>query len=46
MRLVLEAARAEYIKLDRPINEADFRWTEPAPAVGKPVPTTGEVVSV
>ena len=28
MSLVLAAARAEFRKLDRPINEADFRWTE------------------
>ncbi|MGI8587621.1 MAG: ATP-binding protein [Chloroflexia bacterium] len=31
MHLVLAAARAEYRKLERPINEADFRWLEPAP---------------
>jgi ATPase family associated with various cellular activities (AAA) len=30
MPMVLQAARAELLKLDRPINEADFRWTEPA----------------
>ena len=28
MSLVLEGARTEYRKLDRPINEADFRWSE------------------
>ena len=27
MLLVLNAARAEFRKLDRPINEADFRWS-------------------
>ena len=27
MPLVLDAARAEFRKLERPINEADFRWT-------------------
>jgi len=32
MPLVLEAARAEFLKLDRPINAADFQWTEPKPA--------------
>jgi SpoVK/Ycf46/Vps4 family AAA+-type ATPase len=32
MRLVLDAARTELRKLDRPINEADFRWPEPAGA--------------
>jgi hypothetical protein len=26
MPLVLEAARDEYVKLERPVNEADFRW--------------------
>lgn len=26
MPLILKAARIEYIKLERPINEADFRW--------------------
>jgi ATP-dependent 26S proteasome regulatory subunit len=29
MPLALEAARAEFMKLDRPISEADFRSTEP-----------------
>ena len=33
MPLILAAARAEFIKLERPINQADFRWSEPAPAV-------------
>jgi len=28
MPLVLEAARAEFLKLDRPINETEFRWTK------------------
>src|SRR5439155_12308310 len=28
MPLVLTAARAEFLKMDRPINEADFRWVE------------------
>ena len=32
MPLVLEAARAEYRKLDKPVNEADFRWLESASA--------------
>ena len=32
MPLVLAAARAEFAKSDRPINEADFRWQEPAGA--------------
>ena len=30
MPLVLDAARAEFLKLDRPINEADFRSSPPA----------------
>jgi hypothetical protein len=30
MANVLAAARTEYQKLNRPINEADFRWTAPA----------------
>ena len=28
MPVVLEAARTEFRKLERPINEADFRWQE------------------
>jgi SpoVK/Ycf46/Vps4 family AAA+-type ATPase len=30
MPLVLEAARAEFLKLDRPVNETEFRWTNAA----------------
>jgi hypothetical protein len=30
MPLLLEAVRGEYRKLDKPINEADFRWLESA----------------
>jgi hypothetical protein len=33
MPLVLEAARAEFRKLERPVNETDFRWQEPSGAV-------------
>jgi hypothetical protein len=33
MRLVLDSVRTELLKLDRPVNDADFRWTEPAPDV-------------
>jgi hypothetical protein len=29
MPLLLEAARAEFRKLERPINETDFRWQDP-----------------
>ena len=37
MPLAMEAARSEFRKLERPINEADFRWQEPvALAGGKP----------
>ena len=48
MPLVLDAARAEFRKLDRPINEMEFKWSEPAKAApplpeqtarkGSPVP--------
>jgi hypothetical protein len=40
MRLVLDAARAEFRKLGRPLNESDFRWQEPVttdPAKATPV---------
>ena len=33
MALILDAARAEFSKIERPINEADFRWQEPQGAV-------------
>ena len=33
MTLILEAARAEFRKIERPINEADFHWREPGTAV-------------
>jgi hypothetical protein len=33
MPLILEAARSEFRKLDKPVNETDFRWLEAA--VGK-----------
>ncbi len=29
MPVVLEAARREFLKVDKPINESDFRWLEP-----------------
>jgi len=32
MPVILEAARAEFRKLERPYNEADLRWAAPAPA--------------
>ena len=34
---VLAAARVELQKLGRPINEADFRWTAPAPVAAEKV---------
>jgi len=33
MPLVLEAARTEFLKLKRPLSEADFQWTETEPIV-------------
>lgn len=33
MRLLLKAARTEFKKLSRPVNEADFRWAESVAAV-------------
>jgi hypothetical protein len=35
MPLILEAVRTEFRKLDRPVNESDFRWTEPASVSSK-----------
>ncbi len=35
MPLVLAAARTEFRKLNRPINESDFRWKEPSTVVAK-----------
>ncbi|TFW31738.1 ATP-binding protein [Massilia horti] len=32
MPLLLEAARTEFRKLEKPVSEADFRWPEAAPA--------------
>jgi hypothetical protein len=32
MSVLLAAARTEFRKLDKPINEADFRWLEKKPA--------------
>jgi len=41
MPILLEAARLELRKLERPINENEFRWSEPAP----PVPRREELPS-
>ena len=30
MKVLLCAVRGEFLKLERPINETDFRWLEPA----------------
>jgi hypothetical protein len=30
MKILLSAVRSEFLKLERPINESDFRWSEPA----------------
>lgn len=46
MPLILEAVRTEFRKLDRPLNENDFRWTELAPAASKPTATNIELVLV
>jgi winged helix domain-containing protein/ATPase family protein associated with various cellular activities (AAA) len=42
MALVLEAARAEFIKLDRPVNEADFYPAERTSTASKPAARNGE----
>jgi ATP-dependent 26S proteasome regulatory subunit len=44
MRLVLDAVRTELLKLDRPVNEADFRWTEPGLEVPRLAVEIGEHV--
>jgi hypothetical protein len=33
MQFALAAAKAECVKLDRPVNEADFHWLEPTGVV-------------
>ncbi len=46
MPLVLEAARAEFRKLDRQINEAEFKWTEPGTAAASaPAPKPAPVIA-
>jgi hypothetical protein len=35
MTHILQAIRSEYRKLERPINELDFQWTEPNPQPAK-----------
>jgi SpoVK/Ycf46/Vps4 family AAA+-type ATPase len=46
MPLVLEAARAEFMKLDRPVNEADFYYAERVSTEPKPVGRNGEAALV
>jgi len=46
MPLVLGAARAEFMKLDRPINETDFNYAERAFTELKPVAPNGETALV
>jgi len=46
MPVILEAARTELRKLDRPLNENDFRWIEPAPAVARPTAKNEEATLV
>jgi hypothetical protein len=36
MSLILEAAKNEFRKLEKPVNEADFRWLEPVGKADKP----------
>ena len=43
MRLVLDAVKTELLKLDRPINEADFHWPAPVAAAAT---RNGEAVLV
>ncbi len=45
MQSVLDAARTELRKLERPINEADFRWQGDAPAAAAPVVTSAKVAA-
>jgi SpoVK/Ycf46/Vps4 family AAA+-type ATPase len=42
MPIVLDAARAEFNKLERPINEADFRWEAPSVRAAKPDGAVGQ----
>ena len=46
MPLILEAVRAEFRKLDRAVNEADFYYAERASTEAKPVPRNGEAAFV
>ena len=46
MSLILEAARSEFLKSDRPVNEADFRWSEPLLGLLESASQIGETVQV
>jgi ATPase family associated with various cellular activities (AAA)/Winged helix domain, variant len=46
MRLVLDAVKTELLKLDRPVNEADFYYAERASTEPKPVARNGEAALV
>jgi ATP-dependent 26S proteasome regulatory subunit len=46
MPLVLEAARAEFIKLGRPVSETEFCFTEPGPTHSRPLNGHGNPVRV
>jgi SpoVK/Ycf46/Vps4 family AAA+-type ATPase len=43
MQQILIAARDEFTKLDRPINESEFRWLPPPTPPAPPAPITQEV---
>jgi SpoVK/Ycf46/Vps4 family AAA+-type ATPase len=43
MQQILIAARDEFTKLDRPINEAEFRWQPPPAPPAPPASVTQEV---
>jgi len=43
MPLILEAARAELRKLERPINEMELKWTEPPSPAAAPLPPKKEI---
>jgi hypothetical protein len=45
MPLVLDAARAEFRKLERPWDDADLRWTEPEEAEEPDAPTADEAAA-
>jgi hypothetical protein len=46
MPLILEAVRAEFRKLDRPVNEADFYYAERGSSEPKPIALNGEAALI